>query len=66
MSLISENAIIALGKLGSVFADDSAELVLQIFLQRFSNPRSHLLDSLIIANLADMWILGAVSACLDE
>ncbi|KAI1713438.1 phosphatidylinositol 3- and 4-kinase domain-containing protein [Ditylenchus destructor] len=58
--LVSENVIMILGRIGVAFVDDNAysELILQIFLQRFSNPPSSQ-DSLIIASLADMWIAGA-------
>ncbi|KAK0421370.1 hypothetical protein QR680_015203 [Steinernema hermaphroditum] len=58
--LICENAIITLGAIGVAFADDSEvpELLLQIFLQRFSKPPSYI-DSLIVGNLANMWIAGA-------
>ncbi|KAL3103006.1 hypothetical protein niasHT_026454 [Heterodera trifolii] len=60
--LVSENLIQTLGKLGVSFVNDasSSELVLQIFLQRFSNPPSQQ-DNLIISSLADMWIAGANS-----
>uniref|UniRef100_A0A915CZ95 PI4-kinase N-terminal domain-containing protein n=1 Tax=Ditylenchus dipsaci TaxID=166011 RepID=A0A915CZ95_9BILA len=60
--LVSENTIMTLGKIGVAFVDyDScSELILQIFLQRFSNPPSSQ-DSLIIASLGNMWIAGTRS-----
>uniref|UniRef100_A0A914GZZ0 1-phosphatidylinositol 4-kinase n=1 Tax=Globodera rostochiensis TaxID=31243 RepID=A0A914GZZ0_GLORO len=60
--VVSENLIHTLGKLGVSFVNDdsSSELILQIFLQRFSNPPSQQ-DILIISSLADMWIAGANS-----
>uniref|UniRef100_A0A0N4ZV71 1-phosphatidylinositol 4-kinase n=1 Tax=Parastrongyloides trichosuri TaxID=131310 RepID=A0A0N4ZV71_PARTI len=59
---VAETAILILGKLGIVFKDvpNVPENVLQIFLQRFANPKGKL-DIVIVNCLADMWLNGANS-----
>uniref|UniRef100_A0A0N5B712 1-phosphatidylinositol 4-kinase n=1 Tax=Strongyloides papillosus TaxID=174720 RepID=A0A0N5B712_STREA len=59
---VAETAILILGKLGIVFKDvpNVPESVLQIFLQRFANPKGKL-DIVIVNCLADMWLNGATS-----
>uniref|UniRef100_A0AAF5D936 1-phosphatidylinositol 4-kinase n=3 Tax=Strongyloides stercoralis TaxID=6248 RepID=A0AAF5D936_STRER len=59
---VAETAILILGKLGIVFKDVPSvpESVLQIFLQRFANPKGKL-DIVIVNCLADMWLNGATS-----
>ncbi|GMT18880.1 hypothetical protein PFISCL1PPCAC_10177 [Pristionchus fissidentatus] len=62
VQLICENAILTLGGIGVslVKEPEVPELVLQIFIQRFSNPPSSL-DTHIVNSLANMWIAGATS-----
>jgi hypothetical protein len=61
--LICANSIISLGRIGialSTVSKKVADDVLQIYQQRFCSPPSQL-DTLIIAQLADMLIAGCVS-----
>ncbi|CAJ0959757.1 unnamed protein product, partial [Mesorhabditis belari] len=59
VTLVIENAILLLGGIGQAQAnsEEVPELILQIFLQRFSNPPSPL-DTLIVQCLAQMWTAG--------